>query len=264
MSEKTKKKANKQFNSRFYQIDYYKYVTVKKLRDNELIQCRIMNQVSYALIKELEEKFGFHVSASEMENIEAITGNGCNRTLVHVNGIISKGQLDAAKQCAHEYHCVIRHDRMFMQHINNPEGYLFAGWNTGFRTKIKPEDLPESYVYISNYKKHGYLETAGVVDVLYMPSTFNDHTFKDDFLYISYGEPLYYDGNKPFDIFVSADEYISGNDIVDVVKGIEKNNQVNADILNKIAEIKHNMVRKYNACDENHRWERFSKKELFG
>lgn len=69
MSEKTKKKANKQFNSRFYQIDYYKYVTVKKLRDNELIQCRIMNQVSYALIKELDEKFGFHVSASEMENI---------------------------------------------------------------------------------------------------------------------------------------------------------------------------------------------------
>ena len=61
-----------------------------------------------------------------------------------------------------------------------------------YPTKIKAEDLPEDYIQIQNraiwYLK-GYLKTSGIIDMKYKWAKIN-HLFKDDYLYISYKEPL--------------------------------------------------------------------------
>ncbi len=129
-----------------------------------------------------------------------------------------------------------------------PDGRLFSGNSFKHPTKLTAADLPEDYLLLTNYKKHGYIRTSGVKDLLYHPSLFHNHTFKDDFLYISYSEPLgEYDHNTTFD---KCDEYIFGNDIVNFIFAVEKwSPEID------VQKIKQQMVVQYNLyCDEMNEW----------
>ena len=95
-------------------------------------------------------------------------------------------------------------------------GTLFA--NGIYPTKIRPEDLPEHYMeglYFC-YNK-GYLSAKGVKDLLYRPNKFSNHTFKDDFLYISYSDPFDSKWREEnidmWGIWDEADFYIWGHNI---------------------------------------------------
>ena len=132
-------------------------------------------------------------------------------------------------------------------HTELPNGRLYAGWGFSYPTKLTKDDLPPDYIEVTNYKKHGYIRTAGVKGLVYHPSTFNDHCFKDDFLYISYTKPLgeYTDGT-----YAECDEYLFGNDILTFIKAME---QWSPEY--DTSEIKQQMVDQYNAyVDEAHGW----------
>ena len=61
------------------------------------------------------------------------------------------------------------------QYVRSEDGTLFSG---PYRTKIKPEDLPEWYVCGRYYKRFGYMSTKGIADLLYIPCRFSNHYLK--------------------------------------------------------------------------------------
>lgn len=69
-----------------------------------------------------------------------------------------------------------------------PNGWLYA--NGRNRTKIKPEDLPDTYIPLMVYKVDGYIRIDGIKDIFYKPNYHINHMHKDDFLYISYSTPI--------------------------------------------------------------------------
>lgn len=63
---------------------------------------------------------------------------------------------------------------------------LFSDKRTGtYKTKITPDDLPEWYLNYWDGIRQNYINTKGVVDLIYRP-VLENHIFKDDALYISY------------------------------------------------------------------------------
>ncbi len=94
-----------------------------------------------------------------------------------------------------------------------------------YSTKIKAEDLPEDYIHImsrTHWYLHGYIKTSGIVDMKYEMCKIN-HLFKDDYLYISYLEPLRKEQiTKRYSDYVNADVHICGNDIIPVLLAAEK------------------------------------------
>ena len=129
-----------------------------------------------------------------------------------------------------------------------PDGRLYSGWGVSHPTKITAEDLPPDYMLTHNHKKRGYIRTAGVVSLVYKPSPFHNHTYKDDFVYISYTKDLSeYDlGWGENSVYWHCDEYLFGSDIVDFIFAVEKNSP-GVDV----TDIKRRMVEQYNAyCDE--------------
>lgn len=94
---------------------------------------------------------------------------------------------------------------------------LFA--NGVYQTKIKPEQLPDSYIEGLYYAyDHGYMNTAGIKYMIYRPNKCFNHMFKDDFLFISYDKPI----EKDKYMFYKSDEYVWGTNIIAILKGAEK------------------------------------------
>lgn len=63
---------------------------------------------------------------------------------------------------------------------------LFSDKKSGFyRTKITPDDLPEYYLTYWDGIRQNWINTKGVVDLVYRP-VLENHILKDDALYISY------------------------------------------------------------------------------
>lgn len=110
-----------------------------------------------------------------------------------------------------------------LRYVRNEDGTLFAG---SYKTKIKPEDLPEWYLYGRYYKRFGYMSTKGITDMVYIPSRFSNHYLKDDFLLISYGgkitEVEYSSPNSFLDRFEGWDERVWGSDIVTILRGARR------------------------------------------
>lgn len=97
-----------------------------------------------------------------------------------------------------------------------PEGKLFS--KAQYPTNITGGDLPESYIYGRFYKRWGYLNSAGVVDMRYKPNKFTNHMWKDDCLIISYTGQL---GKEEKDYhFENEDFRIWGPEIIEILKGI--------------------------------------------
>ena len=110
-----------------------------------------------------------------------------------------------------------------MQMIENEDGTLFSGCH---KTKIRPEDLPEWYLYGRYYKRWGYMSTKGIVDLVYRPNMHVNHFLKDDFLYISYKEkiePVTEEEKKTrlycYEYYKGYDEVVFGSEIIDILKG---------------------------------------------
>lgn len=88
-----------------------------------------------------------------------------------------------------------------------------------YPTKIKPEQLPDSYIGGLYYAYgHGYMNTAGIKYLIYRPNMCFNHMFKDDFLFISYDKPI----EKDVYGFYKSDEYVWGTNIITILKGAEK------------------------------------------
>ena len=67
---------------------------------------------------------------------------------------------------------------------------LFSDKKTGiYRTKITPDDLPEWYLNYWDGVRYNYINTKGVVDILYRP-VLENHLFKDDCIFISYNKKI--------------------------------------------------------------------------
>ena len=106
--------------------------------------------------------------------------------------------------------------------VQNEDGTLFSG---PFKTKIKPEDLPEWYLYGRYYKRFGYMSTKGITDMLYLPNLAFNHFLKDDCLLVAYGGKIVEE--KPeekyrLDRYTGFDEMIWGNEIITILCGARK------------------------------------------
>ena len=106
------------------------------------------------------------------------------------------------------------------QYVRSEEGTLFSG---PYRTKIKPEYLPEWYVYGRYYKRFGHMSTKGITDLLYIPNCFSNHYLKDDCLLISYGgkirEAEISERVTVYERYEGWDERVWGSEIVGILKG---------------------------------------------
>lgn len=62
-----------------------------------------------------------------------------------------------------------------LRYVTNDDGMLFAG---PYKTKIKPEDLPEWYLYGRYYKRFGYMSAKGITDLSrWHPNSPKDHGY---------------------------------------------------------------------------------------
>lgn len=117
-----------------------------------------------------------------------------------------------------DYKRVGRHIR----YVTNEDGTLFSGH---YHTKIRPEDLPEWYLYGRYYKRFGYMSTKGITDMLYIPSRFSNHYLKDDCLLISYGGSIT-EVTDPelsaYERYQGWNERVWGNEIITILRGARK------------------------------------------
>lgn len=108
--------------------------------------------------------------------------------------------------------------------VTLPEGNLYA--NGQYPTKIKASDLPEWFVYGRFYKRFGYLSAKGITDMIYVPNTWVNHFLKDDDLFIAYGGKITQnpasDHLPAYQKYTGWDEWISGNEILRMLKAAEK------------------------------------------
>lgn len=103
-----------------------------------------------------------------------------------------------------------------------PDGCLYSDV---YPTKIKPNDLPEWYLFGRYYKQFGYLSAKGITDMLYIPSRFSNHFLKDDCLLISYGGKITTINDKAIILnekYSGADERVFGSEIVTMLRGARK------------------------------------------
>lgn len=149
-----------------------------------------------------------------------------------------------------------------------PGNRLYSGWGTQHPTKITPEDLPEWYVYLSDYRKHGYLNVKGVTAVAYINSPFDNHWLKDADLCISYTldhfdvpEPTWgRHQNGWMDMCewdIKNNIRVWGNDILTALKGIMTYSP-NIDV----GSVMDGIITDYNAyADDSNKWPHNQKME---
>lgn len=109
-----------------------------------------------------------------------------------------------------------------LRYVTNDDGPLFSG---PYRTKIKPEDLPEWYLHGHYYKRWGYMSTKGITDLVYIPSRFSNHYLKDDCLLISYGGSITETSDpnaSRYERYQGWDECVWGSEIITILRGARK------------------------------------------
>lgn len=106
----------------------------------------------------------------------------------------------------------------FYYETNN--GYLYSGLI--YKTKIKPEDLPEYFIKGYIYKRQSYISTKGVKDLAFKACYFVNHFLKDDSLYISYDKDIKFkEGYFGYPEAYDYDYIIGGAAILDFIKSVE-------------------------------------------
>jgi len=101
------------------------------------------------------------------------------------------------------------------------EGFLYA--KGLYKTKIRPEDLPDWYVKGYIYHQDGYISAKGVKYLLFKPNYITCHEHKDDFLFISYNKPIEPDEGDERGIWYHGyDHVISGSIIGAFLTAVKK------------------------------------------
>lgn len=128
--------------------------------------------------------------------------------------------------------------------------YKNHGWyreeNNGFlyrdgiyKTRLKPEDLPDDFVHEYLYGRYGYMSTKGVTHVVYHPNYVFNHVYKDDSLYISYsGEIKLEEGERTYRDVSGYDIIMGGPGILEVAKAIQKNSGIDMSEIISVMEAK--------------------------
>lgn len=101
-------------------------------------------------------------------------------------------------------------------HYITNNGYLFS--NLKYKTKIKPQDLPEYYLNIYAYHNYCYINTKGIKYLLYTPNYNVNHFLKDDLLYISYDKSIEIDEEAPYLNVKNYEEVLYGPDILEFIE----------------------------------------------
>lgn len=120
------------------------------------------------------------------------------------------------------------------------DGCLFS--KLKYKTKIKPEDLPEWYVKGRYYKNFGYMNAKGVKYLVYEPNYHFNHLFKYDWLNVSYDKPIVLEerenlfgfGEKKFE-YTGYDYSIEGTYIIEFIEAVVKYSDVDVnDIIDEL------------------------------
>lgn len=109
-----------------------------------------------------------------------------------------------------------------LQYCQNADGSLFSG---PYKTKIKPKDLPEWYLYGRYYKRFGYMSAQGITDMVYLPDLLFNHFLKDDCLLISFGGKIIESNPSAqfrLERYSGYDEMVWGNEILTMLRGARK------------------------------------------
>lgn len=149
-------------------------------------------------------------------------------------------------------------------YVTNEDGTLFSGH---YRTKIKPEDLPEWYLYGRYYKRFGYMSTKGITDMLYIPSRFSNHYLKDDCLLIAYGGSI----TEVTDLELSVyeryqgwNERVWGNEIITILRGARKYSGFDIEsFVEKLKQKKEYMIAEFPDPYDAEHWNRIDVDGLF-
>ena len=109
-------------------------------------------------------------------------------------------------------------------YVRNDDGTLFS---SRYRTKIKPEYLPEWYFKGRYYKRWGYMSAKGITDLVYIPNRYINHFLRDDFLLISYGGKITEKSNSSlsdsfYERYEGWDHSVYGNEIITILRGARK------------------------------------------
>ena len=219
----------------FYYKEYSSMKRVADINDDELmVRVRIYRADGLTdddIRKDLPEFYGAHMDG------------------MRTGGYVMKKDLPAFRKKCGSLGIQVDADRYVYYTSELPDGRLYASRATRlYPTKMTANDLPASYLEVTNYKKHGYVRTVGVIKVVYKASRFNNHACKDDFIFIFYeGNASAADAdNMDFSAVSEAcDVFIFGNDIIFVVNAIARFSP-GCDI----SSIKKGTVDKYNAYVE--------------
>lgn len=159
-----------------------------------------------------------------------------------------------------DYKRIGRHIR----YVTNEDGTLFSGH---YRTKIRPEDLPEWYLYGRYYKRFGYLSTKGITDMVYIPSRFSNHYLKDDCLLISYGGSITEMSDpdlSAYERYQGWNEQVWGNEIITILRGARKYSGYDIEpFIEKLKWKKEYMQTEFPNKFDLERWNRIDVDELF-
>ncbi len=106
-----------------------------------------------------------------------------------------------------------------------PNGRLYA--NGTFPSNKTKETLPKSFIQVHYLGQWSFMQSAGVVDIIYRPAYWIDnHLYKDDCLLISYKDKITLKAQDEkwarLDDFAGVDIHLFGRSIVDFVDGVEK------------------------------------------
>lgn len=125
------------------------------------------------------------------------------------------------KRFASTLYLPLRRNSRTREFAPDPDGYLYA--KGVYRTKIKPDDLPEWYVFGYIHGQHGYISAKNVKHLLYKPNYTTNHVHKDDLLFISYDKPIEPDKEGTHGIWYHGYEHIvHGHMIVDFLNAAKK------------------------------------------
>lgn len=158
----------------------------------------------------------------------------------------------------------LKHVDGHLRYVTNDDGTLFSG---PYRTKIKPEDLPEWYLHGRYYKRWGYMSAKGITDLVYIPSRFSNHYLKDDCLLISYGGSITETSDpnlSPCERYQGWNERVWGNEIITILRGARKYSGYNIEpFVEKLKWKKEFMQTEFPDQFDSERWKRINVDELF-
>lgn len=150
------------------------------------------------------------------------------------------------------------------RYVTNEDGTLFSGH---YRTKIKPDDLPEWYLYGRYYKRFGYMSTKGITDLAYLPNRFSNHYLKDACLFIAYGGSIteLSDPNlSPYERYQGWDARVGGNEIITILRGARKYSGYDIEpFVEKLKWKKEYMQTEFPDPFDPERWNRIDVDDLF-